>query len=59
MKRIEINCRNFNCTNNKKGECTQETVQLTPVGGTIDRLICVQAAKRAPEVPFQKGGVKP
>lgn len=51
MSQVDLECRNFKCPSNKSGECLSSRVQLVPVGGLIDRLICVQCEREAPPVP--------
>lgn len=45
MSQVELQCRNFKCTLNKSSDCLSARIELTPVGGIIDRLICVQATE--------------
>lgn len=47
----EVNCRNFKCpSSDGKGGCRQSRVELTPVGGIIDRLICINCTRNAEPV---------
>lgn len=60
-KLVELNCQNFECDSNKKGDCLQGNVQMRPVtekGLQIDRLICVQATRKEEETgpPAVRGG---
>ena len=45
----EVNCRNFKCPANTKGDCCQETIHLVPVGPHTDTLICVEAPRAEEE----------
>lgn len=42
MVQVNLDCRNFKCPSSSGGECRAANVTLTPVGGVIDRLICVE-----------------
>lgn len=44
MTRVS-NCRNFKCPSNRSGVCIEDHIELVPVGGLIDHLICVQATE--------------
>jgi len=41
---VQLNCRNFKCNNNKKGECLLERIELVEVSPVIiNKVICVEA----------------
>jgi len=54
-----LNCRNFKCSSNKKGICSSPRIELVPVGGLIDRLICVQATEPLPGEAKQTPNTNP
>lgn len=56
MTRVS-NCRNFKCPSNEGGDCNEDHIELVPIGGRIDRLICVQATE--PEEPTEPETAKP
>ena len=41
FKKILLNCRNFKCKNNDKGNCKLAEIVLTPTGNLIDRVTCI------------------
>lgn len=45
MSTHEVNCRNFKCPNSKDGDCLSARLEFVPVGGLIDRLICIQCSE--------------
>lgn len=49
-KRVQINCQNFKCANNEKGNCSLEEIHLVSTGTPlIDQMICQEAKEK----PFQ------
>ena len=51
FKEILLNCRNFKCKYNDKGNCKLEEIVLTPTGNLIDRVICIQAEDKEERIP--------
>ncbi len=49
MPQVDLDCRNFKCPSNMEGECRVARVTLEPVGGILDRLICVECTKEEEE----------
>ena len=43
---VQLNCRNFHCENNDGGKCILEKITITPTGGLVDRVICVEAEEK-------------
>lgn len=57
-RKVELNCRNFECPNNKDGNCSQEKVSLTPAAdGIASHLICNESIVEDEPNP-EKGGAK-
>ena len=48
-KNTVVDCRNFDCINNRRGICTQERITLQPQGSIINRLMCAEAERRTEE----------
>lgn len=62
MKTVQLDCRNFKCPNNVRGDCTQEGITLTPCGPITDKLTCgkltcVEAHEPEEEKVTMVGGV--
>ena len=49
MSTHEVNCRNFKCPSNSNGDCLSARLEFVPVGGILDRLICIPCGREEAE----------